>query len=138
MLTDVFRQPDMAGPPTVFHYARADDGTRAPIAYSVDGSEWVTDPALVAALTGALFERDATYAQAMQAVNPVLPAPGEDGLEVISSRRLDVGGVVVIGLSSRGLSDTELAMLGAEVAYALTTACFADLAAGRLALLWAD
>jgi hypothetical protein len=137
-MTPVYRQPDMLGPSIVFHYMRDESGVRTPISYQVDGGPWVTDEQDVLATTQALFARDAIYAAAMQAVSPILPSPGEDGLEVISSRRLDVGDIVVIGLSSRGLSAVQLAEFGAEVAHALTTACSSDLAAGRLALLWAD
>lgn len=136
-MTPVFRQPDMAGPPVVFHYLRAEDGTRTPVAYSVNGGPWITTPALVEAVTNALFERDAIYARAMQTIAPHLPPPDEDGREVLATRRLDVDDAVVIGLSAVGLPEEDLLQIGAAISAALLAACADELAAGRLSAIWA-
>lgn len=137
-MTPVYRQPDMLGPAIVFHYLRAEDGMRTPVAYSVDGGPWITDPALVEAVTSALFERDAIYARAMQAIAPHLPPPDEDGQGGLATRRLDVGDAVVIGLSAAGIPEEDLLQIGAAISSAMLAECAADLAAGRLSALWAE
>lgn len=136
-MADVFRQPDMLGPPVVFHYERAADGTRTPVAYSVDGAPWITDAELVSTATNALFARDAIYARAMQAISHILAPDGAAG-DTLPTRRLDVGEKVVIGMAATGLTDDEVQARGAAVAEALTTSCADLLAAERLAALWAD
>lgn len=142
-MADVLRQPDMSGPPMVFHYRRNEtDGTRTPVAYRLlPGGEWITDPSLVLPITEALFERDAAYARAMQAIAPILTLPptveGEESTQR-ATRRLDVDDKVVIGVSAVGMTDAEVLGSGEQIIAALLHGCGDLLAASRIAIVWAD
>lgn len=128
MLRPVFRQPDMAGPPVVFHYLRAEDGARTPVWVEVAGLPRITDPALVETMTNELFARDAAYAKAQAALGPMFPNEAGDPQ---GAGRIDSDGVVSLLLPADQQPERWL-----EVAVAVGDAAPDEVQAGTVAVEW--
>lgn len=131
-MINVQRIPDLDGDQVEFNYLRdPDTGARTPMRYRVADGPWITDEAAVGQAHAALFARDDDYAQVMGAIAAALPGG-------VLSRRLDVGGRVVIGLSAEGVDDASLRAMGQGVIEAVLLSCGSLIATGRVAILWAD